>query len=246
MPLERRLLTYLFLFSGFFATAQYSDSLNYYAGYTSTGSFNRTNTSRSFLLNNGVKLGVRKKVVSLNSGTKWLYGKQDGLLTNNDLSSNFDANLYKTFPHFYYWALAAYNNIYSLRINGQFQGGAGIAYRLIDKGDERQLSISDGILYDYSDLVLADNSHEMYGTFRNSFRLQAKYKFKNIIVFSGNCFLQHSLNYGHDYIIRSDVSLSLKLRKWLMLTGTFSYNEMSRTKRENLFVTYGITIENYF
>ncbi|MGZ3884343.1 MAG: DUF481 domain-containing protein [Bacteroidia bacterium] len=244
--MKRRLFTYVFIFHALLSAAQYFDSLAYYAGYTSTGSFNRTNNNRSYLLNNGIKLGVRKKVLSLNSSTKWLYGQQNGVLTNNDVSTNFDANLYKTFPHFYYWGLAAYNSIYSLHINSQFQGGAGIAYRVIDKGDERQVSLSDGIIYDYSNVVLNDNTGAIYGTFRNSFRLQVKYKFRNMIVFSGNCFLQHSLQYSRDYIIRSDVSLSLRLRKWLMLTGTFSYNEISRTQRQNLFITYGITIENYF
>jgi hypothetical protein len=225
--------------------AQYSDSTSYYAGYTSTGSYNSTNSSSAYLLNNGIKLGARKKSLSLNSTNKWLYGEQNKVLTNNDVSSVWDLNLYKTFPHFYYWGLFNYNKSYSLKINHQLQAGAGVAYNLVDTKPVI-LNVSDGIIYDYSDIILTDSVREVYGTPRNSFRLQVKVNLKERFIFNGNGFLQNSLEDAEDYIIKSDISLSVKLKKWLSITSAFSYNEMSRTKTSNLLLTYGITIEKYF
>lgn len=225
--------------------AQYTDSTSYYAGYISTGSYNRTNSSSAYLLNNGIKLGARKKDLALNSSNKWLYGEQNNILTNNDLSSAWDLNLYKTFPHFYYWGLFNYNSSYSLKINHQLQAGVGVAYNFFDT-KKITVNLSDGIIYDYSDIVLSDGVREIYGTPRNSFRLQIKSNIKDRFVFNGNAFLQNSLQDAEDYIIKSDIGLSVKLKKWLSITSAFSYNEMSRTKKSNLIFTYGITLEKYF
>lgn len=225
--------------------AQYTDSTAYYAGFISTGSYNRTNSSSAYLLNNSVKLGARKKSLALNSNNKWLYGEQNNVLTNNDVSSVWDLNLYKTFPHFYYWGLFNYNSSYSLKINHQLQAGVGVAYNFFDT-KKITINVSDGIIYDYSDIMLSDGVREVYATPRNSFRFQVKSNLKERFIFNGNVFLQNSLEDAEDYIIKSDVSLSVKLKKWLSITSAFSYNEMSRTKKSNLFVTYGLTIEKYF
>jgi uncharacterized protein DUF481 len=225
--------------------AQFSDSVQYYAGFTSTGTYNRTNTSGYYLLNNGFKFSARKKAVRLNSTNKWLYGRQDDVLTNNDVSSAWDVNLYKTLPHFNYWGLLIYNSSYSLKVNNQLQAGAGIAYNVVDR-KMIVVNLSDGLIYDYSDLNLTDSTREVYGTPRNSFRIQVKWNVKERLIFSGNCFLQHSLQDVNDYIVKSDLSLSVKLKKWLSITSAYSFNKMTRTRTENIFLTYGITIENYF
>jgi len=225
-------------------SAQHTDS-TYYINYTSTGTFNKTNSNSSYLYNNMFKFSTKKKDITLNSINKWLYGEQNKELTNNDFSTSLDVDLRKTFPHFYYWGLLNYNSIYSLKINNQFQSGLGVAYNIIDK-NSITLNLSDGILYDYSDLVLPNNLRDVYGTPRNSFRLLFKWTIKDRLSFNGNGFLQNSLQYKSDYIIKSDISAALKLKKWLSLTATFSYNKMSRTQTYNLLMTYGFIIENYF
>ncbi len=225
--------------------AQFTDTTHYYAGYQSTGSVNKTNDGDSYLLNNAVKLGIRKKSISLNASNTWVYGKQDRNLTNNDFSSSLDFNLYKTLPHLFYWGLANYNTSYSLKINNQLLTGLGIAYNLIDKKNTL-LNISNGILYDKSDLYLNDTTRDVYHTFRNSLRLLFRFNVHNIIIADGSGFLQNSLNDKNDYIIRSNANLSLKLMKWLSFTTSFSYNRQNRTQRENLMLSYGLTLERYF
>lgn len=243
MPIKS-ILTCFFsiLFIGLFS--QKKDSI-YYIGYTSTGTFNKTNANRSFLYNNQLKFSAKRKNIEVNSNNKWLYGRQNKELTNNDFSSSWDLNLYRTIPHFYYWGLLNYNSIYSLKINNQLQTGAGVAYNIVDK-KSLIVNLSDGVIYDYSDVILSDSTRDVYGTPRNSFRLQIKWNIKDRLVFRGNGFLQNSFQYKNDYIIRSDASITIKLKKWLSLTSAFSYNKMSRTKTSNLLLTYGITIENYF
>jgi hypothetical protein len=233
------------LLHGMCGRAQYSDSTGHYIGAFATGNFNRASGISSYLYNNSLKFGIRKKKLALNSSNKWLYGRQNDVLTNNDKSALLEVDLHRSSPRFYYWGLFNYNSIYSLKINHQLQSGFGVAYDIIDRDDQR-INISDGLIGEYSDLQQNDTLHDIYRTIRNSLRLLVKWSWKNRIVFAGTAFLQNSLQYRDDYIIKSDVSLSIKLRKWLSLTAALSYNRMSRTRTETLNFTYGVSFERYF
>lgn len=228
------------------AVAQFSDSTHYYFNYSSTGSINHTNDGSSYLLNNGFKFGIKKKRIALNLNNAWIYGSQDNNLTNNDYAAGLDFDLYrKNNPHFYYWGLANYTTSYSLKIKNQLQSGLGAAYSLFDRSDA-YLNISDGILFESSNLYLNDTTHDVYQTFRNSLRVQFKFIISKRIEISGSHFWQPSLSRGNDYILRSNINLGIKLQKWLSITTAFNYNKFSRTHRENLLFTYGLTFEKYF
>ena len=225
--------------------AQYSDSVHYYAGAIATGTLNKTNSSRSYVLNNVAKFGIREKAISLNSYNSWAYGEQQKTLTNNDFNSTLDFNLFKAPPHFYYWGLATYLSSYSLKVNSQYQGGLGLAYNIINRKKAR-LNISDGILYEKSDIFLKDTIRDVYNTFRNSFRLSFQFDIKNIITVSAMSFYQNSLSNSNDYIIKSNLNLGVKMNKWLTLTTSFTYNRFNRTGKENTLFIYGLTLEKYF
>lgn len=228
-----------------FAKAQFSDSVRYFAGFNATGSLNKTNATSAYLLNNAVRFDVKRKDVLLNADAKWVYGNQDKQLTNNDYTANLNGNLYKSFPHFYYWGLFTYTSSYSLKINNQFQEGLGVAYDLLDK-EKLRFNISDGILYENSDIYTDDTTRTVYFTFRNSLRMMLHASWKDIIIFNGSGFLQNSLNYSNDYILKGDLGLDFKLRKWLSLTTHFVYNKISRTEKENALFTYGFALQKYF
>lgn len=225
--------------------AQLSDSVHNMINISSSGTFNRTADGLTYLLNNGVKYSMRKKSIVLNSTTSWIYGNTPDKLTNNDFNSALDFNLYKTFPHFYYWGLLNFTSSYSLKIKEQLQGGLGAAYRLID-GEQMMLSISDGILYERSNIIQEDQSELGYYTFRNSLRLQYRFRYKDLLTFNSAGFYQPSLNYGGDFIITANASLGIKVWKWLSFTTTFTYNNVSRTNRENVLFTYGLVAERFF
>lgn len=98
----RSLLFFLFLSVSLPCFSQFNDSTSYVLNYNTGGSVNKTDDSKTYLLNNALRLGIRKKTVSLNFNNKWVYGKQNQQLTNNDFSSSLDFNLYQTFPHFFF------------------------------------------------------------------------------------------------------------------------------------------------
>jgi hypothetical protein len=223
---------------------QFTDSTQHLAQYTSTGSINGTNDSRAYLLNNQIKIGIRKKSVSLNFNNSWMYGKQNQQLTNNDFSSTFDFNLYNT-PNFFYWGLANYNTSRSLKINNQLLSGVGAAYSIFNR-DEAYLNISDGLLFDASDIISPEGIRDKYETIRNSLRLSFRFVVFENIVFSNTAFLQSALSNKDDYIARTDAALTFKVNQWLGLTTSYYYNYISRTERENYLLSYGLTFERYF
>lgn len=227
------------------AKGQFSDSIHYYGKFSSTGSINTTQDGRAYLLNNSFKLGVSKKKVVLNASGGWVFGEQDNVKTNNDFTSALDFSLLRGVKKLYYWGLATYDKSYSLKINDRFQAGAGVAYNVVDRKGA-YLSMSDGILFENSDLFLEDTIRDVYHTYRNSFRLAYKFVIHDIVVIDGTHFLQNSLTHGNDYNIRSTSALSILLRKWLSITAAMTYNKLNRTGRENLLFNYGLTIEKYF
>lgn len=225
--------------------AQFNDTVTHYVAFMSTGTYNRTNDYSSYVIDNGLKFSIQKKKITMNSNNKWLYGRQDEQLTNNDFTSTWDINLYLWSRRFYCWGLLNYYSAYSLHVNHQAQAGSGLAYVVTDK-KIFYLNISDGFIYEYSDVTLEDGVREVYGTPRNSLRLQIRSNIKDVILFNSSGFLQNSLIDSEDYIIKSELSLAIKIRSWLSLDIGFTYNEISKTATNNMFVTYGFMLEKYF
>ncbi len=58
-------------------------------------------------------------------------------------------------------------------------------------------------------------------------------------------FLQQSFTDAEDYIIKTNSSLSVKLNKWLSLVTNVTYNKLNRTRKENLLLNFGLTVEKY-
>jgi len=226
-------------------SAQFTDSTHHHIKYTATGIINRTDAARSFVVNNVLSFNISRKNVSFNSSGAYVYGKQDGKLTNNDLIAGFNFDLFKATRKWYYWGLANYTSSYSLNINNQFQTGIGPGYNFINKGNA-ELVISDGILFEASDLRI-DNAHrETYNTFRNSLRIKHRWVINNMLSWDGMHFWQPSLSHFDDYILKLSTGLNLRLRKWLSISSALTYNKITRTRRENLLITFGLTVENYF
>ena len=141
--------------------SQFNDSVFHYINYASTGIINKTNDGDSYVLTNALRFNINKKSVRLNSTNSWIYGLQQQRLTNNDFNSILDFNLYKTFPHFYYWGLANYDKSHSLKIIDRIQAGLGVAYNVIDKPNT-WINISDGILFESTNLRLTDSTNKAY------------------------------------------------------------------------------------
>ena len=228
-----------------FCFGQFNDSVFYHLKFASTGIINKTNDGNSYVLNNSLGFDTKKKEISFNTGASWIYGSQQKNLTNNDFAIHGAIDIGKKVHKLYYWGLLNYEKSYSLKINHRLQAGAGIAYNIIDS-PFLKINVSDGVLYEQGDLIDANLGHDIYNIPRNSFRLLYHWSLKDKLVIDGVHFYQPSFKDVSDYIIQSTNNVSVKLKEWLSITASLIYNKVSRTKRENLLITYGLVLEKYF
>ncbi|HET6252659.1 MAG TPA: DUF481 domain-containing protein [Puia sp.] len=228
----------------------HTDTPHFHYNYTGTGSLDKTNSLRSYLVSQLLKLSLLKKSSTINFTNNWVYGKQNSAVTNNDLTSSLDIGIYKTLKHFFYWGMANYTTSVSLLIHQQEQTGLGPGYNIIDK-KKATLLISDGVIYEHGDLYDSlyggsnGNSYQrdIYHVFRNSFHLLFRWVIKDRYTLDGSGFLQNALSNWNDYKLQLYGSGSIKLEKWLALTGTLVYDRFTRTRSRNTLVTFGATIQ---
>ena len=225
--------------------AQFNDSTHHRFRYLGTGSLNKTNTSKAYLFSNAVTYNSSYPKTALTTTANWIYGQQNRQLTNNDFAALANLDFHKGLRKTYFWGLANYQTSYSLKIDYKVQAGAGIGYTLVDS-PRAQISLSDGFLYEANNLQDASLGHDVYRTVRNSFRLKYRFVIKDIISLNGTNFAQPSILSIHDYILSFTNDVSIKLRRWLSLTSALSYNRINRTGRENLLLTFGVSIDHYF
>jgi hypothetical protein len=132
--------------------SQFNDSTNYYTNLTSTGIINKTNDRNAYLLTNSFRFSIYKKSISFNSGTTFIFGKQNDALSNQDFTSALDFNVYNRRERLYYWGLASFEKNFSLKLNHRFQSGVGAGYNLINNQNTLVI-LSNGILYESSALT---------------------------------------------------------------------------------------------
>lgn len=225
--------------------SQFNDSTHYRFRYLGTGSLNKTKTAKAYLLSNGASFDVSKPKIALNSSVNWIYGQQNNVLSNNDFSAGANLDFRKSTNALYYWSLINYQSSYSLKINYKLQAGGGIGFTILDE-PKQQLSLSDGLLYEANNLTDASLGQDVYSTVRNSFRLKYKFVVNDIVSFNGTDFVQPSLLSLDDYILSFRNDVSIKLRQWLSLNAALNYNRINRTGRENLLLTFGVSVDKYF
>jgi hypothetical protein len=239
------LLFFLFIFLSLVSFAQFNDSTHHHFSFASSGTINKTQETSSYVLTNAGGYEVNKKRIGFNAGASWIYGQQDRKLSNNDVSFSSNLDYLKDVQKLYYWALLNFDESYSLKINYRVQSGIGVGYTFVNNS-ALNLVVSDGFLYETSDLTDPVLGKDVYQTIRNSFRVKYKWSFKNTVILQGTDFIQPSLLSLKDYILKFNNQLSVKLNKWLSINAAMAYNKISRTNRENLLITYGIAVDKYF
>lgn len=232
-------------FSGQFSFSQFNDSIHHRFLFSSSGIVNKTNDVSSYILNNMASFEINQKKLSFNTAANWIYGRQQKRLSNNDVSFYANMDYLKNVHPLYYWALATFDESYSLKINYRFQSGLGLGYTIV-KTPHFNLVLSDGFLYETSDLTDPALGKDVYQTVRNSFRIKYHWSYKKIVTLEGTNFAQPSIISFKDYILKLNNTLSIKLNKWLAINASVGYNKISRTNRENLLVTYGLSVDTYF
>jgi hypothetical protein len=239
------LVIFLLLILSLHSVSQFNDSIHYYFRFASSGIINKTGTNNLYIANNALTFKTQKKNITFNTLTTWIYGEQQHSLINNDFAAHSDIGLFKGIRKLYYWGLINYDKSYSLKIDYRLQAGAGFAYSFIDS-PYLWINISEGILYERGDITDPIIGQDRYQIPRNSLRFLYHWSLKERFIIDGTHFYQPSFKSTNDYIIQSSNNVSIKLKKWLSLTGAFVYNKVSRTKRENFQVSYGLSAETYF
>ena len=227
------------------AFSQFSDSVHHHFTFASTAIYNKTKDVSSFVLNNNTGLEIKQKKVAFSTAASWIYGKQQKILSNNDVSFFANIDYLKDVQKLYYWALLNFDESYSLKINYRFQSGVGLGYTFV-KTPQLDLELSDGFVYETSDLTDPVLGKDVYQTVRNSLRLKYRWSYKNTFVIQGTDFVQPSIISLKDYILKFSNQLSVKLNQWLSINASMEYNKINRTKRENLLITYGLAVSKYF
>jgi hypothetical protein len=237
---------FLFLiFLSLTGNAQFNDSVFNYVRFSTTGILNNTNDKKSFVLTNALAYTLEKNKISLSSSHNYVYGKQGGDVINNDYTTSLNMDILKNTHKIYYWGLMNYTTSKSLNIFNQFQGGVGLGWNVVNN-DRINIVITDGIMYETSQILNTDKMREHYNTWRNSLRIKHAWNITQDLSLEGSHFWQPSLEDGHDYIIRSSAALNFQLKRWLRFTTGLTYNKISRTDRENLILNIGLTAAGYF
>lgn len=237
---------FLLFFISNSACAQYADTMTYHVKAQFAGVLNKTNTTQSFIANNGIQYSMTRVHTSFNWNGNWIYGKQNSKLTNNDFSSIMDYNLYNKHKRLYVWWFAAYDKNYSLKIINRLQGGFGLGYVFVDNA-VLNLNVSEGIIYENSNLdQTADPKVMDIETFRNSLRVKYTLNLNKIVVLHGSNYWQQSVEKRDDYILKSMNSLNVKIKQWLSISVIMNYNKINITQRENFILTYGLTFDKLF
>jgi hypothetical protein len=229
--------------SGVFS--QFTDSARHFIGYTGTGIINNTETSHAYLFRNSLQAGLNRGNLSANGISTWVYGRQNKLRTNNDYENAVDIDYRIDSSRFKVWVLGTYDKSFSLKINKRLQAGTGLSYDVFRKNGNR-LNLSNGILYESSDLMLLDGTKDVYKTWRNSFRLKYIFHIGKVFEITGTHFLQNSLSEKNDYNIRSQSGLGVKVFSWASITTAVTFNKLNRLHRENFLLTFGVNLRKYF
>ncbi len=224
--------------------SQFNDSTHHRFRYLGTGSLNKTDAAKAYLLSNSVMYDESKPSHVFSANANWIYGQQNKLLTNNDFFSGFTFDFRKAPHKIFYWATANYQTSYSLQINYKVQAGAGVGYIILDDAT-KSLNISDGFLYEANNLK-GEPDNDVYSTLRNSFRLKYKFVINKDLTFNGVNFFQPSMLSINDYILNLNNNLSYRVKQWLNLTAGLNYNRLNRTNKENLLLTFGVIIDRYY
>jgi hypothetical protein len=228
------------------AYGQVADSVSYHISVSSTGNFSRSNDQRSYLFNNIAKVSRDGRNLFWQGSAGWIYSEQSGVKINNDFTAVLESDILRKRQRLYYWALGAFDKSYSLKIDHRLQAGAGLGYTVVES-EKGLIVVSDGFLYERSELTDAELGYLQYDVWRNSLRLKYRWLPSPVVTLEGSAFVQPSLSdWGDDMIIRSSTTLSVKLKKWLSLATSCTYNRITLTGRENLIVTYGVTLDHFY
>ena len=249
-------LVYYLLFLPIFLSAQIneSDSLSLKADLSLTGFWQDGNVETLiFRAKAGVSFKPFKKWVfkSQNSYVYQEFGKvkeDEDILSLNFLYFNPERK-------FYPLVLAIASTNFRRKIDARYLFGAGVTYQVLNKKDT-WLKVSLTSEYERTNFSQTNfnrsefNGDESIRTLRGTIWINGKYSvFKDKVILSHESYFQPSLEQSNNFRWRADVGLELPIWKFLNFKvnylRTFESIVIENQKREDQFLTFGVTIKSY-
>jgi hypothetical protein len=209
------------------------------------GNFTRSNDLRGYLFNNVAKASRDGRNLFWQATGGWIYSAQSGVRVNDDFTGVLESDVLKKKQRLYYWGFVAFDRSYSLKIDRRLQVAAGLGYTVAG-GERGSLVITDGLLYERGEMTDSELGYLNYDVWRNSLRIKYRWTPSAMLAVEGSAFLQPALFSWDDMIIKSTTTVFMKINKWLSLTASCTYNRLTLTGRENLIITYGVTMDHLF
>ncbi len=182
-------------------------------------------------LKNAETIKRNDSLISYELNYKFVYNKKDSEETNKGTTAGFKTDLFQYGKWSPYWAMEYFSNKYK-GYDNKWSALAGVKYRIYNKPDTCDYSISTAVVYDNVDYTPEENTldNEVY---RLSIRPKIKQKIGETLYLLHNTFYQPNLKDFRDYLITSTTKLENKLGKKLYLQISFEYEYRSKVPTED-------------
>ncbi len=247
---------YIFLLFPFFLSAQLneSDTLNVKARLSLTGLWQGGNVQTLiFRAKSDVSFRPWKKWVfkTTNSYVYQEFGKEkadEDILSLNFLYLNPERRLYP-------FVLGFVSTNFRREIDLRYLVGAGATYQILQKKDH-WLKVSLSSEYERTNFANTDFNRDVYdgdrsiNTFRATIWINGKYSlFKNKVILNHESYFQPSLERSDNFRWQADLGLEFPIWKFLNFKvnylHTFESIVIEDQKREDRFLTFGLTLKSY-
>ncbi|MFN8436464.1 MAG: DUF481 domain-containing protein [Cytophagales bacterium] len=187
--------------------------------YSVDGNYSSGNVNR-FLFAHRVNFYYLYKIYEFNLTTSNTYGKQNNIKTENDYYYGITTNFWQESPT-YLWGNISEEKSFLRAFSRRSILGIGTGFNLLKKQKKKQLSLTYGFMYEYTNFFYLNDIE----TIRLSIRFKGKHQlFKNKVNLSHETFLQPSVLDAHNYRYRTLITLEFPFNKYLSLRTTYSQN----------------------
>lgn len=170
-----------------------SNPTGFHYKLTADGTVTAGNVSRT-LLQLGASLDwAASRFFRFASTPTFAYGKQNGLLNERELLTDFRTTLFQE-RRFYYLAFGSWERSNLRQIRHRLTSGGGIGYKLLSRKNAF-LSVTNVLLYEYTDFITNTEGVDDVNALRNSTRVLGDYQWANgRYSLTHTIFLQPALN----------------------------------------------------
>ncbi|MGA0555826.1 DUF481 domain-containing protein [Larkinella sp. VNQ87] len=203
-----------------------SDPSGFHYKITADGTVTAGNVNRALIQVGGSFDWAVSRLFRFASSPTFAYGQQNGQLNEREFLADFRATLFHE-RRFYYLGFGATEVSNLRKIRNRLTGGAGVGYKLVSRKNA-YLSVTNVLLYEYTDFITNTAEVPDVNVLRNSTRLLGEFQWDDgRYSINQTVFLQPALNQPN---FRWNGSLSFQMR----LTALVSIRTMVQNSYESV------------